>query len=211
MTTHQLAETLEPIANGLNAKVSRRENLIKESRAVISYASKCIVNIHTGKTGEAEKCLEEAKTLLTQLRKFAGADLTRYLISPETEYVEADTVVSIASNQPIPQQTTLGVSNEAYLLGLLDAVGELKRMVYDSIRRGNIEQASDLFNIMENIYIHLSPFAIYDNVVDGLRRKLDVARNIIETTRATITEETRRGEFIKNMENLVQQLPQQQQ
>jgi len=211
MTTHQLDEGLETITKDLNAKVSRREDLIKESRAVISFASKCIVNIHTGKVDEAEKGLKEAKSLLTRLRKVAGSDLTRYLISPETEYVEADTVVSIASNKPIPQQKTLGVSNEAYLLGLLDAIGEMKRMIYDSIRRGDIERASDLFNLMEDVYIHLSPFAIYDNVVEGLRHKLDVARGLIEATRAAITEETRRDEFIKNMGNLTERFPQQQQ
>ncbi len=187
MKTHQLAESLEPIASDLDAKVSRRENLIKESRAAISFASKCIVNIHTGKAEEAEKGLKEARSLLMRLRKVAGADLTRYLISPETEYVEADTVVAVASKRPIPKQKALGVSNEAYLLGLLDAVGEMKRMVYDSIRRGDIERASELFSLMEDVYIHLSPFAIYDNVVEGLRHKLDVARGIIETTRATRT------------------------
>ncbi|MGI0090976.1 MAG: hypothetical protein ACREBS_04645, partial [Nitrososphaerales archaeon] len=45
-------------------------------------------------------------------------------------------------------------------------------------------------------YLLISPFAVYDNIAPGIRRKLDVARILIEDTRATVTEEARRREFI---------------
>ncbi|MEE9585892.1 MAG: RNA-binding protein, partial [Nitrososphaerales archaeon] len=113
----------------------------------------------------------------------------------------------VAEGKTIPSQTDLKVSSEAYLLGLLDSIGELKRMVYDSIRKGEVNRASDLFNLMEELYIQLSPYAIYDNVVQGVRRKLDVSRRLIDDTRAAVTEEVRRTEFMKSMKSLANKLP----
>ena len=94
----------------------------------------------------------------------------------------------------------------SYLLGLLDAIGELKRSVYDSIRRGDLKTAERMFLTMGSLYVMISPFAVYDNVVQGLRRKLDVARMLIEDTRGTITEEARRLEFMDAINKLAAQL-----
>ncbi|MFQ6135273.1 MAG: RNA-binding protein, partial [Nitrososphaerales archaeon] len=196
------------IARELDAVVSRREELLKESRAAISLASRSIVKIHTEKMKDAEKDLAQLKNLLKELRKTADEDLKRYLIPPETEYVEAAVIKSVATRKTIPRHESLKVSSEAYLLGLLDSIGELKRMVYDSIRKGDVNRASDLFNLMETLYIQLSPYAIYDNVVQGVRRKLDISRRLIEDTRAAVTEEVRRAEFMKSMNSLANRLPQ---
>ncbi len=207
MTLTKFKESLESISSELDAVVSRREELLKESRAVISQSSRSIVKIHTGKVKDAAKDLIQTKNLLKGLRKIAEKDLKRYLIPPETEYVEATIVKSVAEGKTIPSQTDLKVSSEAYLLGLLDSIGELKRMVYDSIRKGEVNRASDLFNLMEELYIQLSPYAIYDHVVQGVRRKLDVSRRLIDDTRAAITEEVRRTEFMKSMKSLANKLP----
>ena len=78
-------------------------------------------------------------------------------------------------------------------------MGEIKRMVYDKLRKGEVARASDLFELMEEIYTLLSPFAVYDHIIQGVRRKLDVSRILVENTRAAITEEVRRMEFLKGM------------
>jgi len=51
---------------------------------------------------------------------------------------------------------------ESYILGLLDCVGELKRMVFDKIRIGKIDEATRIFEVMENLYLHLYTFSLYD-------------------------------------------------
>ncbi len=195
----KIMKSLELIAKELDLKISRREDILKESRAAIALSSRAIVNIHTGKKTEAAKQLVENKEQLTDLRKIAEEDLKRYLISPETEYAEAMIIKAISADQDIPSQETLKVSNEGYILGLLDAVGEIKRMVYDSLRKGDVKRASDLFELMEEIYTRLSPFAIYDHIIQGVRRKLDVSRILVENTRSAVTEEVRRSEFLKGM------------
>jgi translin len=65
------------------------------------------------------------------------------------------------------------------------------------MRSGNEEDAEKLFAIMEEIYNAIYPFAVYDNIVSGLRKKLDVARRLIEDIRATVTEESRRKALIE--------------
>jgi translin len=180
-------------------KISRREDLLKESRAAIALSSRAIVNMHTGKKTEAEKELVQNNDLLIDLRKIAKEDLKRYLISPETEYAEAMIIRSISADEDIPSQEILKVGNEGYILGLLDSVGEIKRMVYDKLRKGEVARASDLFELMEEIYTLLSPFAVYDHIIQGVRRKLDVSRILVENTRSAVTEEVRRMEFLKGM------------
>ena len=46
------------------------------------------------------------------------------------------------------------------------------------------------------------PFSVYDNLIPGLRRKLDVSKMLIEDIRAVITEETRRAIMIDAVDNL---------
>jgi translin len=75
-------------------------------------------------------------------------------------------------------------------------------MIYDKIRQGESDDARELFKIMEHLYSLIYPFAIYDNLVGGLRRKLDVAKMLIEDVRALITEESRRGNLIRAIEQL---------
>ena len=190
------------IVKKLDMKISRREDLLKESRAAIALSSRAIVNMHTGKKTEAEKELVQNNDLLIDLRKIAKEDLKRYLISPETEYAEAMIIRSISADEDIPSQEILKVGNEGYILGLLDSVGEIKRMVYDNLRKGEVARASDLFELMEEIYTLLSPFAVYDHIIQGVRRKLDVSRILVENTRSAVTEEVRRMEFLKGMTNI---------
>jgi translin len=98
------------------------------------------------------------------------------------------------------------VSGSAYTMGLLDCIGEIKRMVYDRVRAGSPEGAHDLFNFMEEIYSSVYPFAIYDNLVGGLKRKLDVAKMLIEDVRVLLTEESRRENTIRAIEHLEERI-----
>ena len=54
----------------------------------------------------------------------------------------------------------LKVSGPAYVLGLPDSLGEIKRMVYDKIRRGMTEDARILVGTMEEIYGLIYPYTV---------------------------------------------------
>jgi translin len=83
----------------------------------------------------------------------------------------------------------------------------IKRLVYDRMRPGRGKDAEKLFATMEEIYNAIYPFALDDNIVSGLRRKLDVARMLIEDIRATVTEESRRKALIEAVQGFENSMP----
>ncbi len=198
--------SLQDIEHSLHDLVERREKLLKEGRGVIAASSRAIVNIHNGKLSEAQKEISRARRLLTDLKKVATASISRYLVGPETELVEASVVYSLVRGEKAPSLAALGASSEAYVLGLLDSIGEMKRLVLDSLLNGNTRKARNHFNTMEELYSLVSPFAIYDHVVNGLRRKIDVARMVVEDTRGVLTEETSRERLVSTMDRLHRKL-----
>jgi translin len=202
MSIEQLQVSLKTIGDNLKDTEERREKLLKGTRDIISLCSKSIVDQHFGKEKEAIEKITNAGTMLAEFRKYAGSDLERYLLTPEQEFVEASILLSVARNSEIPSLHGLKVSGPAYILGLLDSLGEIKRMVYDKIRKGLTDDARNLFSTMEELYGLIYPFAIYDNLVNGVRRKLDVNKMLIEDVRALITEESRRESMVKAIKQL---------
>ena len=202
----ELQDSIDTITTDLKAVEERREKLIKGTRDVIMLCSKSIVALHNEKYADASQRADKAKELLDELRQTAQTDLYRYIIVAETELVEASALQAIISGSSIPSIQTLNVHGNSYILGLLDCVGELKRLVYDRMRNGKSDDAKNLFMLMEQIYIMLFPFAAYDNIIQGVRRKLDVARMLIEDTRAAITEDARRITMLDAIDKLYDKL-----
>ena len=189
--------SLEDIDKNLKDVQDRREKLIKGTRDVVMLCSKSIVSMHHGQLEDAKNKMDQAKAMLEEFREYARHDLYRYIAVAEQELVEAYALKSVMEDKPMPSMRDLNVTGESYLTGLLDCVGEIKRLVYDSMRSGKGKDAEKLFATMEEIYNAIYPFAVYDNIVSGLRKKLDVARKLIEDIRATVTEESRRKALIE--------------
>jgi translin len=202
MSTNSLQESLHKINAELKEAEERREKLLKGTRDIVSLCSKSIVDLHYGKQYEAKEKIHKARLMLAEFRGYTKDDLQKYLLVPEQEFVEASVLISIVENSEIPSALDLNVSGSAYTMGLLDCVGECKRRVYDKVRKGSFAEAKDLFAFMEEIYGLVYPFAIYDNLVGGLKRKLDVAKMLIEDVRSLVTEESRRQDLMGAIERL---------
>jgi translin len=198
--------SLEEIDKKLRDIQERREKLIKGTRDVIMLCSKSIVALHHGQLDEAKGKMQQAKEMLEEFRRYTKEDLYHYIAVAEQELVEANAFKAVIEGKPLPSIEDLGVIGESYLTGLLDCVGEVKRLVYDRMRSGKEKDAEELFATMEEIYNSIYPFAIYDNIVSGLRKKLDVARILIEDIRAVVTEEKRRKTLIHAIETLEQRV-----
>ena len=179
MATEKMKVSLNSINDELQIIENRREQLIKESRDIIILCSQSIVSIHQGHIQTSQLKLDKAKDLYLSLKKLAHTDLLRYLAMSEQELVECSLLMSIVKNETFPGLNEMGVSSQAYLFGILDCIGEIKRMIYD-----------------------MYPFSIYDNIVTGIRKKLDVCKILIENTRELITEEARRSIIIESLKKL---------
>jgi translin len=196
MSLKNVKSSLSKISKSLNDMQNSREYLIKNTREVILLCSQSIISIHRLDIEMGRKKAEHAKKLLDEIRKKSKVDLHRYIITAEQELVEAFAFISLVEKSDIPSAESLGVRGESYILGLLDCIGELKRLVYDSIRVGKANDAKKFFEVMENLYLFLYPFAVYDKIINETRRKLDVNRILIEDARAAVTEEIRRSALI---------------
>ena len=197
MTIKNVKSSLPLISKNLEKTNSKREFLIKNNRETVILCSQAIISIHKNDLNTAKKKIAKAKSELTKLKQKTSGDLIRYIITPEQEFVEAASLLAVIEGKEIPSVKSLNVSDESYILGLLDCIGELKRQVIDRIRVGDSKRATQLFDVMENLYLLLYPFASYDKIVKETRRKLDVNRMLVEETRSVLTEEIRRQELIK--------------
>ena len=197
MTLKNVKSSLQEISKSLQTSNASREFLIKNTRDVVILCSHSIIAAHKGDLRLAREKIKKAEAVLKVNQKKARNNFKKYLITPEQEFVEAHSFLAIVENKEIPSLKSLKVSEESYVLGLLDCIGELKRFVLDNIRNGQLKKADRIFNVMENLYQTLYPFAMYDKIVREARRKLDVNRVLVEETRSVITEEIRRNHFVK--------------
>ena len=202
MVSEKIKISLKSINDELRLIENRREQLIKESRDIIILCSQSIISLHQGHIQESQLKLDKAKDLYFSLKTLAQTDLLRYLSMSEQELVECSLLMSIVKNEALPGLDEIGVSSQAYLFGILDCIGEIKRMVYDMVRLNRYDQAEYLFTVMQEIYSEIYPFSIYDNIVSGIRKKLDICKILIENTRELITEESRRSILIESLKKL---------
>jgi len=200
MTLSNVQSDVEKINKKFKDIEERRNAIIKGTRDATILCSKAIVSLHSHKKKESNEYIEKAKKLLHEFKALGKDDLQRYLYVAEQEYVEAFCLFSIAENSIIPSMKSLDVSDISYVMGLLDCIGEIKRMIIDKIRAEGTSNVNTLFELMDKIYGIIYPLAVYDNLMPGLRKKLDVSRILIENVRAIITEEQRRTRMIDIIE-----------
>jgi len=67
------------------------------------------------------------------------------------------------------------------------------------LREADVEKAEKCLQIMDEIYTELMGMDEAYMLVPGLRRKCDIARRIIETTRGDVTQEARRSSLEKHL------------
>lgn len=200
MTLKNVKPSLNKIAKSLNKRQDAREFLLRNTREIVILCSKSIIAIHKEDLVTGKKTLKQAERLLKKYGQKTPAGLDRYLVTSEQEFVEASCLLAIVEHKEIPSDTELSVMPESYVLGLLDCVGELKRQVFDKIRLGKIDDANRTFDIMENLYLQLYTFSLYDKVVKEARKKVDVNRMLVDDARSVITEEKRRADLINVLE-----------
>lgn len=204
MYLKDVRKSIRSIEKSLSNIQNKRENIIKNSRDVISLSSQAIIAIHSNDFNGAKVKISKSKKILRSLRKGIPPELRHNILIAEQEFVEVSSLMAIIEKTKIPSFEKMEVSEDAYILGLLDCIGELKRQIVDRIRSGKVEESQEIFEIMEEMYLELLPLAVFDKIVKETRRKLDVNRILVEDTRAILTEEIRRQELMKVMRSVIE-------
>ncbi len=176
---------IKEIEKTLMKKENEMDLVLSKNRIIIRACSNSIKAIHAKKMKEAQKHLKEAENELKSIKKYQS-EFPIQLNHVLQEYAEARIILSAVEKEKIPSFRELGVGEIPYLNGLLDAIGELKREMYESLRQGKTRKAEKYFVMMEAIYDELLPLRFSNFVLPEFRRKQDVARLQIEQARGEL-------------------------
>ena len=203
--SHHFSGIFTPIMRDLLRIERSKERIQAHVNSAISHCRKSISLSHrkefaasTYELGKARGELSKIARLSRNLPQLQGWNL---IISAYQEYVEANLLLCIGRGKKMPASKSLSVPSVAYLLGVADLMGELRRMAVNAIRSGDILIAEKSFQYMVVIFEHLSRFPFSDAVAPGLRRKTDQARYILEETNSELAEEHSRRRLIGQMED----------
>jgi len=175
----------------LDHKFAARELALKNCRKIIQAASKAIRALHRGDAAVADALIAEGRSLIDEaeapLKDHRDIYHAGFFYDAVKEYAEAELTRALVLHQPLPLPSDLGLHAVPYLKGLGEAVGELRRRLLDQLRKGSLAEAEDTFGDMEIIHDLLAALDYPDGMTSGLRRTTDVARSLIERSRADLT------------------------
>ena len=182
----------EDLVQALEAKNKARELALANSRPTIRNCAHSIRASHRGEMEEARRLLGEAGGLVATtrselLKSYPEIYWAGYVQDAQKEYAEANVVYAVISGEQVPSARDIGVEPAAYLNGLGEAAGEMRRYVLDRVRHGEVERCEQVLGIMEDIYSLLVTVDFPDAITDGLRRTTDLVRGVLERTRGDVT------------------------
>jgi len=189
--TDNLESIAEQIRLSLSAKDAAREKALPLCRKAIRHCSQAIRAVHRQEFDQAKGLLQLARNLLDEAKQAITACSepinTGFFRDAQKEFAEGSiTLALVTGNQP-PDPGELGIDPAAYLNGLGEAAGELRRYLLDSMRKGDLSRGDELLSVMDDIYNILVTMDFPDAITGGLRRTTDMVRGVLERTRSDLT------------------------
>ena len=207
---------LEPIRQAVTAvfeaKHRAREEALADCRKVIRFSANAIRALHRGDTTDATGLIGEAGTTLAHaagvLSDHQDVLNAGFVHDAAKEYAEAKVTLAVvaAGRYPLPRPEDIDVELPAYLNGLGEVVGELRRHLLDALRAGQIEHCEECLDVMDEIYGILVTFDYPDAMTGGLRRTTDSVRGILERTRGDLTVAAGQAELAKTLAEFEERL-----
>jgi translin len=190
-----LTDNLEPIAERIrqsfSTKDAAREKVLPLCRETIRHCGNAIRAVHRQEFDQAKELLKSARKLLTEAEQgiagYSELASSGFVRDAQKEFAEGSITLALVTGQRLPDPERLGIDAVAYLNGLGEAVGELRRYLLDSMRRGDLSQGEELLSAMDDIYNTLVTMDFPDAITGGLRRTTDMVRGVLERTRSDLT------------------------
>jgi translin len=185
MSMKELDSDIEKVSGHLVSKQSDFDKAMQMSRELVREAGQAITLMHND---EKKKALDKLCAMAGTVGKLMKADaMFKYnTLQAYQEYAEAFIFINIKTKHKIPNMKSVGVDEEAYLLGLMDVEGELKREILESLRANKMKDAEWYFDTMKEIYDSTRRLRFAEAVLNGFRKKQDVARIQIENAGSEI-------------------------
>ncbi len=191
MNTDGLDEIAESAREHFTAKHGARERALPLCRETVRLSANAIRCVHRRDFAAAEELIAKAAANLKQadagLAEYRDIFHAGFVHDAQTEYVEAATTLALIARRPLPSPDDLGVLAAAYMNGIAETIGELRRHLLDSLREGDVPHCEDTLGAMGDIYDVLVTMDFPEAVTSGLRRSTDAMRGILERTRGDFT------------------------
>lgn len=191
MKTDGLSEIGDAVRAELDAKHKAREAALSLSRDLVRLSANTIRNVHRAEFDAARQMLADGRKNLEETKRvlvdhpdifFAG-----YVQDAQKEFAEASTTMALIAGETLPTPDDLGVTGTAYLNGIGETIGELRRHLLDALRGGDMEHCEETLAAMGDIYDVIVTMDYPEAVTAGLRRTADAMRAILERTRGDFT------------------------
>jgi translin len=205
-----LTDNLEPIAEKIRAELAAkdaaREKVLPQCRDAIRHCSQAIRAVHRQEFDKARDLLKSARKLLSEAEKDSSAydelGYAGFVRDAQKEFAEGSITLALVRGKPLPTPEELGVDAVAYLKGMGEAVGELRRYLLDSMRHGDLSKGEALLAAMDDIYNTLVTMDFPDAITGGLRHTTDMVRGVLERTRSDLTLAMGQKEVVDKLDEL---------
>jgi translin len=189
--TSALDQIMDHVRESFASKNAARETALPLCREAIRFSANAIRAVHRREFDLAGSLAEKARSQLeTAKRSLDGhPDIysAGFVHDAQKEYAEASITLALIAGRPFPTPEQLDVELPAFLNGMGEAVGELRRHLLDVLRGGDVEQCEIWLTAMDEMYSVLVTIDYPDAMTGGLRRTTDSVRGILEKTRGDLT------------------------
>lgn len=195
---------MEAVRADFASKNAAREVALLACREALRNSANAIRAVHRSDYAVAEELIQKASARLAEareaLREHPDIFYAGFVHDAQKEFAEACITLAVIAGRPLPTPQSLGVQHPAYLNGLGEAVGELRRHLLDSLRSGDVDRCESCLSTMDDIYGVLVTLDYPDAMTGGLRRTTDAVRAILEKTRGDLTLAVRQRDLERRLE-----------
>ena len=203
--TAKLDSIGEKVRSYFSTEDSARETGLRLSRESIRFSANAIRAVHRGEYDQARELIDSSRANVEEMSRTLAqhGELLHggFVHNAQKEYAEACITLALVSGQTLPDPDELGISYAAYLNGLGEAAGELRRHLLDTLREGRINRCEEILEAMDDIYSLLVTIDFHDALTGGLRRTTDMVRGVLERTRGDFTISLRQKELEQKLED----------
>ena len=168
-----------------------REQALSVSREVIRFSANAIRAVHRGEFEDARELIVKGETRLKEADhiKITSPSIFNagFMNDARKEFTEANITQAGISGSDIPSIDDLKVDAGAYINGMAEVIGELRRYILDALRRNAVDGCQEFMDIMDEMYSVLVTIDFPEGVTSGLRHNTDAMRGVLERTRGDLT------------------------
>ena len=208
--SRELEAIVDDMRSDFGARHAAREQGLARCREALRHSANAIRVVHRGEFPAAEELVAQASALLGQaqaaLSSHPAIFHAGFVHDAQKEYAEACLTLAIIAGRPLPTPQALGIEYNAYLNGLGETVGELRRHLLDRLRAGDVEHCERVLSDMDDIYSVIVTFDYPEAITSGLRRTADAVRGILERTRGDLTIAVRQRDLERKLDEFESRL-----